>query len=192
MDDLLSNFRSVSNVGMTYGGMRRRPGPLLGGSAILTQRTNQQRIQYLQQLENIVHQKERQHSYTNHSMLTTNQKSSPQLITISSHKSPPNTVSEPVDHTFIDEEKHSSSNQENNNCSIATSYPDLLSHEVPQHKLFITNQQRGQINQDVLVQTPVHSLSEMSSKSGIYLKLFTITHILNSGIHNNKKVCLSR
>ena len=56
--------RSVSNVTMPYGGVRRRPGPLLGGSAILAKRNNQQRIQYLQQLQTIVNpNEERSGSY---------------------------------------------------------------------------------------------------------------------------------
>ena len=42
---------------MPYGGIRRRPGPLLGGSAILAKRNSQQRLQYLQQLQTIVQQK---------------------------------------------------------------------------------------------------------------------------------------
>ena len=157
---------------MSYGGMRRRPGPLLGGSAILTQRSNQQKMQYLQQLENIVRQKEQQHNYTN-SMVTV-KKSSPQMINNSSQKLG-NIMSEHVDHTSP-EQNPLTSKQENNNCPPEASYPDLLSHEVPQHRTLISNQQHDQINQGRVVHnTPVQEMLQMSSNLGNYVNLFLLS-----------------
>ena len=76
---------------------------------------------------------------------------------------------EPVDHA-CPEQNLLTSNQENNNYLIETSYPDLLSHEVPQHRSLINNQQRNQIDQGRLVHTPVQALLQMSSNLGNYVK----------------------
>ena len=110
---------------MPYGGVRRRPGPLLGGSAILTQRNNQQRLQYLQQLQHIVHPKEQQQNYGQLEIL--NGHSSQHVVDITNqdiHSS--NTkISNP---TMPEESSHQSKASDS---SISNTYPDLLSHELP-------------------------------------------------------------
>ena len=119
--------RSVSNVTMPYGGVRRRPGPLLGGSAILAKRNNQQRLQYLQQLQNLVHQKEsdcitNEQNVENFTKTSTAniQKNSASLDKTASHQA------------LIDPGQSLLLKSEN---MISNPYPDLLSHEVPQHSV---------------------------------------------------------
>ena len=111
---------------MPYGGVRRRPGPLLGGSAILAKRNNQQRLQYLQQLQNIVHPKQPEPSYekveTNNDL---------------SKKSKSDEATQNLYGVNIKISDHNISTKSPNQFStsemlISSPYPDLLSHEMPQ------------------------------------------------------------
>ena len=110
---------------MPYGGVRRRPGPLLGGSAILAKRNNQQRLQYLQQLQNLVQPKEsdcKKNEQNAENLTQTSavnvQKNLGSLDKVSSHQ---------------DLMGHGQSLLHKSENMISNPYPDILSHEVPQH-----------------------------------------------------------
>ena len=105
---------------MQYGGPRRRPGPLLGGSAILTKRNNQQRIQYLQQIQNIVHQKEEQQEDNKLEIPNTN--STTHILDIANHNFCSGNPNLP---------KSNLNYAEKSDKFIPSHYPDLLSHELP-------------------------------------------------------------
>ena len=112
---------------MPYGGVRRRPGPLLGGSAILAKRNNQQRLQYLQQLQNLVQQKE--------SDCITNEQSAENIaqtstVNVQKHSASLNPT---APHQALMENGQSLLLKNEN--MISNPYPDLLSHEVPQHNV---------------------------------------------------------
>ena len=112
---------------MPYGGVRRRPGPLLGGSAILAKRNNQQRQQYLQQLQTLVHQKGNDYGNEQSSNGTSTQLA--------------NNIQNPL--SGFDNNTHHQTSLGNDQSlmqikenMISNHYPDLLSHEVPQHNMY--------------------------------------------------------
>ena len=112
---------------MPYGGVRRRPGPLLGGSAIMAKRNNQQRLQYLQQLQNIVQQKESDCTVNGQNIGNLTQTST---VNVQKHL---DSLDKMLPHQApIDKGQSLLLKSEN---VISNPYPDLLSHEVPQHSV---------------------------------------------------------
>ena len=112
---------------MPYGGVRRRPGPLLGGSAIMAKRNNQQRLQYLQQLQNIVQQKGSDCTANSQNVGNLTQTSTGNV-----QKNLDNLDKTSPQQALMDQGQGLLLKSEN---IISNPYPDLLSHEVPQHSV---------------------------------------------------------
>ena len=137
---------------MPYGGIRRRPGPLLGGSAILAKRNTQQRLQYLQQLQTIVQQKGNEQGYGK--VETANGCSSQFSSNNTSHNSYGVNIKLPENNS-VDE----SLNQfKTSDFNISNPYPDLLSHEIPRNSM---NSNLQSINASPSSQILVQSYGEM-------------------------------
>ena len=135
---------------MPYGGVRRRPGPLLGGSAILAKRNNQQRLQYLQQLQTIVHQ--RVH---------------PQKIEKADNIALPNTLANTThDLNGVDVQiPESKKNYTTSAPLVSNPFPDLLSHEVPQTSQFNSANQQS-LGPNSSLRTNFSSDGQIYSKPG--------------------------
>ena len=164
---------------MPLGGVRRRPGPLLGGSAILAKRNNQQRQQYIQQLQTLVQQKENNHKNKESNTVNSLQ---PEINNQNSSSGFDNRI---LPNTIVGNVQNLA---QNNEIVISNPYPDLLSHEVGQQNIHSNynylpsslyptpNDYRNDNYTEVSLETAVQTPSEPSQLPN-YIKSATVTEL---------------
>ena len=157
---------------MPYGGIRRRPGPLLGGSAILAKRNSQQRLQYLQQLQTIVQPKGQEQGYGN---VAQENERSLQFSSDDTNNSSNEVNIKLSDQNSVDESLNQFKIPVSN---ISNTYPDLLSHEIPQN---VRSPNVHPIEATTCPESPVQAYGNTYYTSG---NLMVVLYFENKGRNN--------